>query len=510
MTALFAHGPRRKGELDITRQEHRGRRTGPKRFETAQLGQDIRRAETQVDFQVEMAGLSLAHGLELSAHGGIEGAGKGFCFAGLHRDASRHGVSTVLDEVGLAFPDEGVDVQSRGGAGASNKHAIVVADDHAGSVAVLDEPRGDDANDPAVPILTPDDVDVLVVGPVRELLDGRFGDFGVVGSAHVIEPVEVEGELIGPGFVPGGEQVHRLGGAGHAPGGIDAGADARNDVAHRQVIRGAPHDLEQGADAGPRIAGDTPKAMVKENAVLTGDLDQVGSDAQGHQVEAVVGAHRGQPEPFGQGLGQLERHATAAELLEGIGATRLLGVEDGVGLRHDRSWQVVVTDDDIDAQGFGFGHAFYGPNATIEGDDDAATGFGSCLHAGLGQAIALGIAIRDVGQDVKSVVGEEFMDEGHRCGAVHIVIPIRHDALALALGLDQTVHGLFHPEQVVRVVEVVQIWREKGVGMPGGNAPQFEQTCNQARPVGVAQLLPASFAGGPIGWRNVRLTGHGQ
>ena len=102
------------------------------------------------------------------------------------------------------------------------------------------------------------------------------------------------------------------------------------------------------------------------------------------------------------------------------------------------------------------------------------------------------------------------MDEGHRCGAVHIVIPIRHDALALALGLHETVHGLLHPEQVVRVMEVVQIWRKKGVGMPGGNAPQFEQACNQAWPVGVAQLLPASFAGGPIGWRNVRLTGHGQ
>ena len=232
--------------------------------------------------------------------------------------------------------------------------------------------------------------------------------------------------------------------------------------------------MEQGTDAGPCIAGDGPKAVVKKNAVLTGDFDQVGSDAQGHQVEAVIGAHRGQPEPFGQGLGQLERHATTAELLEGIGATGLFGVEDGVGFGHDRPGQVVVADDDIDAQGFGFGHAFDGPNATIEGDDDAATGFGSRLHAGLRQAIALGIAIRDVGQDVKSVVGEEFMDEGHRCGTVDIIIPIRHDALALALGLDETIYGLFHPKQVVRVMEVVQIWREKGVGMPGGNAPQFE------------------------------------
>ena len=85
------------------------------------------------------------------------------------------------------------------------------------------------------------------------------------------------------------------------------------------------------------------------------------------------------------------------------------------------------------------------------------------------------------------------MDEGHRCGAVHIVIPIRHDALALALGLDQTVHGLFHPEQVVRVMEVVQIWRKKGVGMLGGNAPQFEQTRNQGVPSALPSCsLPAS------------------
>ena len=140
-----------------------------------------------------------------------------------------------------------------------------------------------------MPILTPDDVDVLVVGPVRELLDGRFGDFGVVGAAHVIEPVEVEGELIGPGFVPGGEQVHRLGGAGHAPGGIDAGADARDDVPHGQVVRGAVDNLKEGADARPGVAGDRLQPVVEQDPVLPCDLDEVRCDAEGHEVQAVIG-----------------------------------------------------------------------------------------------------------------------------------------------------------------------------------------------------------------------------
>ena len=136
--------------------------------------------------------------------------GEGFRGARLDRDAGGHGVSSVLDEVLLAFPDEGVDVQARGGAGAAHEDAIVVADDHAGTVAVFDEARGHDADHAAVPVLAPDDVDVLEFGAFRELLDGGGRDLFVVGPPDVVEPVEVGGEFGGTLLVAGCQQVDGL------------------------------------------------------------------------------------------------------------------------------------------------------------------------------------------------------------------------------------------------------------------------------------------------------------
>ena len=250
--------------------------------------------------------------------------------------------------------------------------------------------------------------------------------------------------------------------------------------------------------------------MVEEDPVFAGHLNEVGGNAQSHQVQTVVGAHGREAEAFGQGLCQLERHTAAAQFLEREGAARLLGVEDGVRIGHGGARQMVVTDDHIEAHRLGLCHAFYRADAAVQGDDDAASRFCCSPDAFFGQPVPFIVAVGDVGEDVEPVVAQEFLNEGDRCGPIDVVVPIGHDALSFALGLHQPVYGLLHSEHRIRVVQLVQLRGEKGLGFRALDAAQLEQTRNQFTGIDVAQLLPASFAGRPIGWRNVRLTGHGQ
>ena len=203
-----------------------------------------------------MAGFPLAHGGQLTPHHHIERLGEGISGVRLDCDSGRHGMSTILDQVLLAFSNEGVDVQSRGRPGTAHQDAVVVTDDDAGPIAVFDETRGHNSNDASVPILAPDDVDVLELGAFGELLNRGRRDLFVVRPPDVVQPVQVHGQLGGALLVACGQQINGLCGPGHPSGRVDARTDAGNDVPHGQVVRRAMDNLEQRANARPRVSGD--------------------------------------------------------------------------------------------------------------------------------------------------------------------------------------------------------------------------------------------------------------
>ena len=116
-------------------------------------------------------------------------------------------MSAILVQVLTAILDELVNVQTGRRPGAAHHDPIVVTDDHARPIAVFDQAGGDDANHPAVPTLSPHDVDVLEFLPVRKLSDGISGDLLVVRAPDLVEPVQVARQLFGPGVAFFGQQA---------------------------------------------------------------------------------------------------------------------------------------------------------------------------------------------------------------------------------------------------------------------------------------------------------------
>ena len=74
---------------------------------------------------------------------------------------------------------------------------------------------------------------------------------------------------------------------------------------------------------------------------------------------------------FEDGLGDFEGDGGAAEVFVWVGAAGLVGVEDGEGFgdAFDAVGEMVVGDDEVEADAFGFGGGGEGADAGVDADD---------------------------------------------------------------------------------------------------------------------------------------------
>ena len=99
-----------------------------------------------------------------------------------------------------------------------------------------------------------------------------------------------------------------------------------------------------------------------------------------------------------QRVRELEGDAGAAEMLVRVGAAGLRGVDDrdGFGNAFDAVGQVVVGDDEVEAERFGLVGGGEGADAGVDRDDQANAGGGGLGQADVLDAVAFAEAVRNV------------------------------------------------------------------------------------------------------------------
>ncbi len=181
--------------------------------------------------------------------------------------------------------------------------------------------------------------------------------------------VELFGEGAGAGGVAGEEELDDVGGDVHAAGGVDAGGEAEADLGGGGwLVERELGELHEGAQAGLDGVGERGEAEGGDGAVFAGEGDGVGDGGDGDELEeggeedavgaglegcGVGGERRGGEE---QGVGEFEGDGGAAEVLVGVGAAGLGGVDDGEAVGECAVagvGEVVVGDDEVEARGRG-------------------------------------------------------------------------------------------------------------------------------------------------------------
>ena len=99
---------------------------------------------------------------------------------------------------------------------------------------------------------------------------------------------------------------------------------------------------------------------------------------------------------LGKGLHELEPHATAAKVLEGIGVVFPFGIENGRSRRYRFVGFMMVADDEVDAQRFGIGDLLDGLDAAVENDDQFDTSFMCRVYTLDTHSIALVVTVGNV------------------------------------------------------------------------------------------------------------------
>ena len=348
------------------------------------------------------------------AFGGVGGEsalelGKG---TGRHGEADGKGVAAEAGEqVGAGFDGfeqrESID-GATGAVGDWTLGRVFHVDDDRGLGGALDHARGEDADDAAMPAVAVDDEQAAggKFGVLRKACFdcGERGSFGL--AALAIEQLEIGGEFERTGAVARGKELNDLRGDVHAAGGVDARGQAEGDVEAGErlgcgIERGHLKERAQArADGTAQLAN--PERG--DGAVLAAQWNGIGDGGDGSHFEKagqrLFAGARGIA-GLKERLRQFERDSCAAEGLFRIAAAGLIGIQDGqrVGDAIVGGGEVVVGDDEIEAEaarGFRFGK---GAHAGVDGDDEAhAIGVCRLQHAGL-ESVAFAEAMRHVETD---------------------------------------------------------------------------------------------------------------
>ena len=213
-----------------------------------------------------------------------------------------------------------------------------------------------------------------------------------------------------------------------------------------------------------------------EDAVLADHRHEVGGNADHQQVQQRDQALEGDAELLRVGLHQLESHAAARQVVEGIMAVFALGVQHRHGRREGLFRQMVVADDDLDPLAAGIFHLVDGLDAAVERDDQAETAVGRPVDALVGHAVALVVAVGNVEIDLVGETRDEGIDQRDGRRAVHVIIAIDQDLLPGGDRAVQALHGLVHVLHQEGVVQGVQRGAEEGAGLLEGlDAPLDEE-----------------------------------
>ena len=220
---------------------------------------------------------------------------------------------------------------------------------------------GHDADDAGVPVSAPEQDDPIFEAfrlSVQQLLRG-FDDLHLRLLPLDVDVTQLMSQFDRPVFVFTEHQLQSGHGAVHPARRIKAGRDGVADVLCRHRLACKAHFFQKGAKAG---------------SVRILQLAQTGFDV-GHGANsgkvAAVFQHLFRRAAIQRGA-ELEGHARAAQALEGAVVIGTAGVHDGHCLGQGVVGQMLVCDDEVDAEAGRECGFLYGRDAVVHRDDEAA------------------------------------------------------------------------------------------------------------------------------------------
>ena len=128
--------------------------------------------------------------------------------------------------------------------------------------------------------------------------------------------------------------------------------------------------LDDCFESTRRVFVEAFDAEVGEDTIFACDRNDVGSNADGYEIEKGFEMREVDAIVDGKSLHELESHATAREVLVWVGVVDAFGVEDSHGTRKCVVGGVVVADDEIDAERRSIVDLLDCFDATVERDDE--------------------------------------------------------------------------------------------------------------------------------------------
>ena len=435
-------------------------------------GLDFRPAQQEERRRIAAAG-GFQHGQHPQGfrRPGAEGNGQ-VIFRGRKEAFLRRGGS---DRLFQAFPQQGDPVRFHGEAGgllvaaevfqqvrAGAEHPVdihpgdrpagadggiaVYAQGDGGQVEAFAQAACGEADEPGIPVLPGNDDDVGVRQGLQAQLGSRGGGhLTLQGLAGPVGLLQQSGDVFRFRAVRGQEQVDAEFRVSQAAGGVQARREAEGDVVggDGSVEAGGG---DQGFQAWPGRFTDPAEAFTDDDPVLVPQGNDIRHGRQGGKIQALLHACHTL-----EGLADLERHAGAAQVREGIIPQQR--VHDHVRFGNDFRGLVMVGDDHREAELLREGDLLHIGNAAVHGDKDLCLP-GDLPHGVRVQAIAFGMAGRDPVGEGSAFLVQDLHEDGSGADAVGVVIAVDEDGVAAGDGAAQQFHGLFHTGQEKGIVQV--------------------------------------------------------
>ena len=333
------------------------------------------------------------------------------------------------------------------------QHAVLVRGQcNGGPVVAFLDARGHEPDDAVVPVVVMDDQCAGVGSGFTDQRQRLFAHVAFQVASLLVDLVQFGGQLGGAGQVGGQQAFHADRHVGQSAGGIDARADGKTQVGGSQRVGAAAGHLQQGSDAGAGSSGTNARQpRVDDDAVVVGERHHIGHGAQRRQVHerrqrrrrpveapqlAAVTAQRDQ---------HIEHDAHTGQVLVREGAAGLVGVDDGQRGRQRLGRQVVVGDDDRQAEAVGMFDTGDRGDAVVDGEQQGWPAQTRVHQRGIhhfrGEAIAVLEAVGHQVVDGGAHHPKALHRDGDGRGAVAVVVAHHQDRLLVVDGTRQPGHG---------------------------------------------------------------------
>ena len=196
--------------------------------------------------------------------------------------------------------------------------------------------------------------------------------------------------------------------------------------------------------------------IVRQDPILVPQLHQIGGAADGDQVDEIVETSLVRSVAHGKGLHELEAHPASGELLEWVSRVGSLRIEQRHAIGSLTSRQVVVADDDVDAQlGCLLDHQYLFRPA-VERDQQGTAALLGEVQCLVRDPAPLRVAVRYVKLEQRRDLSQVLVYQRHGGRPVDIVVAVDQYPLLITDRLidppDCCVH-ILHEEGIVQLAQ---------------------------------------------------------